>query len=95
MKDGKLRLVGFECLAEGAHRHVFYQCSQRLEDASYAVDQIYSDGPEQGDEEGYRSCREGIHVFPFEMRLPARQEGGDSKGVVEVNGASVRYIVMM
>lgn len=95
MKDGKLRIIGFECLAESVHRHVFYQCSQRLEDVSYASDQIYFDGPEQGDEEGYRSCREGIHTFPFEMCLPVKQEGGDAKGTVEMQGVAVRYITMM
>lgn len=95
MKDGKLRIIGYECLAEGAHRHVFYQCSQRMEDVSYASDQIYFDGPEQGDEEGYRSCREGHHVFPFEMSLPVKQEGGNAKGTVDVQGVAVRYITMM
>lgn len=95
MKDGKLRVVGFECLSEGTCRHMFYQYSQCLEDVSYASGQIYLDGPEQADGEGYRSCREGNHTFPFEMQLPARQEGGDAKGVVELQGAAVRYIIML
>ena len=90
----KLRVIGFECLTDGPNFHVFFHHSCQFDEISYAGEQIFSESPDYSDEEGYREAREGIHVLPFEMTLPDDSSGGKPKGVIDVHGAAVRYIVM-
>ncbi|KAI0045197.1 hypothetical protein FA95DRAFT_1583446 [Auriscalpium vulgare] len=96
LADAKVRVVGFECIPDEDARHVFYQHTRMLEEASYASEQIYGDGPDDTDSEGYRRGREGVHNLPFEMDLPVNPDGDNAKGDVELHGgAAVRYIVMI
>ena len=94
LANNKLRVIGFECLTDGPNFHVFFHHSCQFDEISYAGEQIFSESPDYGDEEGYREAREGIHVLPFEMTLPDNSSCGKPKGVIDVRGAAMRYIVM-
>lgn len=94
LANNKLRVIGFECLTDGPNFHVFFHHSCQFDEISYAGEQIFSESPDYSDEEGYREAREGIHVLPFEMTLPDDSSCGKPKGVVDVRGAAMRYIVM-
>ena len=94
LANNKLRVIGFECLTDGPNFHVFFHHSCQFDEISYAGEQIFSESPDYIDEEGYREAREGIHVLPFELTLPDDTSCGKPKGVTDVHGAAVRYIVM-
>lgn len=94
LAKNKLRVIGFECLTDGPNFHAFFHHSCQFDEISYAGEQIFSESPDYSDEEGYREAREGIHVLPFEMTLPDDSSCGKPKGVIDVHGAAVRYIVM-
>ena len=93
LANNKLRVIGFECLTDNATFHVFFHHSCRFDEISYAGEQVFSEGPDYTDEEGYREAREGIHVLPFEMMLPD-ESFGKPKGIIDIHGAAVRYIIM-
>lgn len=95
LANTKLRVIGFECLEDGPTFHVFFHYSCDFDQASYAGEQIFSESPDYGDEEGYREARLGIHVLPFEMTLPEDLRFGKPKGALDVRGGvSVHYIIM-
>lgn len=94
LANNKLRVIGFECSTDGSDFHVFFHYSCQFDEISYAGEQIFSESPDYSDEEGYREAREGIHVLPFEMTLPDDSSCGKPKGVIDVRGAAMRYIVM-
>ncbi|KAI0257218.1 hypothetical protein BJV78DRAFT_19938 [Lactifluus subvellereus] len=95
LANSKLRVVGFEYLADSPTFHVFFHHSCPFNELSYASEQIFSESPDYADEEGYREAREGLHLLPFEMTLPVDSCFGKPKGVIDVpGGASVRYIIM-
>lgn len=93
LANNKLRVIGFECLTDSPTFHVFFHHSCLFDEISYAGEQIFSETPDYSDDEGYREAREGIHVLPFEMALPD-DSFGKAKGVIDIHGAAVRYIVM-
>ena len=95
LANNKLRVIGFECLTDGPNFHVFFYRSYQFEEISYAGEQIFSESPDYSDEEGYREAREGTHVLPFEMTLPDDSSCGKPKGVIDIRGAALRYIVMV
>lgn len=95
LANPKLRVIGFECLADSPTSHVFFHYPSRFDEISYAGEQIFSEGPDYGDEDGYREARGGQHVLPFEMVLPEDSYFGKPKGVLDVpGGVSVRYVIM-
>jgi len=94
LANNKLRIIGFECLTDNPTFEVFFHHSCPFDEISYASEQIFSESPECSDEEGYREAREGIHMLPFEVTLPEDSSCGKPKGVIDVRGAAVRYIVM-
>jgi hypothetical protein len=95
LANNKLRVIGFECLTDSPTFHVFFHHSCRFDEISYAGEQIFSEGPDYGDEDGYREARGGQHVLPFEMMLPEDSYFGKPKGVLDVpGGVSVRYVIM-
>ncbi|KAI9512501.1 hypothetical protein F5148DRAFT_973425 [Russula earlei] len=94
MANIKLRAIGFESLADSPTFHVFYHYSCWIDEISYASEQVFSESPEYGDEDGYREAKEGTHVLPFEMALPNDPCFGKPKGVIDIRGAVVRYIIM-
>jgi hypothetical protein len=91
--DGKVRVVGFECIPHEDDRHTFYQCSAPLSAITDGLDGLYNAGP---DEEGFREAKEGVHILKFALPLPL--EGtttGDAKGVIHVHsGVRIRYITI-
>jgi hypothetical protein len=93
LANNKLRVIGFECLTDCPTFHVFFHHSCLFDEISYAGEQVFSETPDYSDEEGYREAREGIHVLPFEMTLPDNSFS-KAKGVIDIHGAAVRYIVM-
>jgi hypothetical protein len=94
LANNKLRVIGFESFADDPTFHVFFHYSCRFDEISYAGEQIFSESPDNGDEEGYREAREGMHILPFEMTLPDGPSFGEPKGAIDVRGAAVRYIIM-
>ena len=95
LANPKLRVIGFECLVDSPTLHVFFHYSSRFDEISYAGEQIFSESPDYGDEDGYREARGGQHVLPFEMMLPEDPRFGKPKGVLDVpGGVSVRYVIM-
>jgi hypothetical protein len=95
LANPKLRVIGFECLVDSPTSHVFFHYSSRFDEISYAGEQIFSESPDYGDEDGYREARAGQHVLPFEMMLPEDSCFGKPKGVLDVpGGVSVRYVIM-
>ena len=95
LANNKLRVIGFECLKDCPNFHVFFHHSCQFDEISYAGEQIFAESPDYSDEEGYREAREGIHILPFEMTLPDDSSCGKPKGVIDIHGAAVRYIVMV
>jgi hypothetical protein len=95
LANNKLRVVGFEYLADSPTFHVFFHYSCPFNELSYASEQIFSESFDYADQEGYREAREGLHVLPFEMMLPVDSCFGKPKGGIDVpGGAVVRYIIM-
>ncbi|KAI9444876.1 hypothetical protein H4582DRAFT_859335 [Lactarius indigo] len=95
LANNTLRVIGFEYLTDSPNFHVFYHLSRRFDDLSYASEQIFSESPDYGDEEGYREAKEGLHVLPFEMGLQVGACFGKPKGIVDMpSGVAMRYIVM-
>ncbi|KDQ63197.1 hypothetical protein JAAARDRAFT_92192, partial [Jaapia argillacea MUCL 33604] len=93
LSDGKVRLVGFECLPNHDDRHTFYQCSSSLSSITTAPHTLYLSPP---DLEGFAEAREGVHVLPFTMDLPIDSPSGNAKGILHVHsGVSVRYIALI
>ncbi|KZT05844.1 uncharacterized protein LAESUDRAFT_743615 [Laetiporus sulphureus 93-53] len=91
--DGKIRVVGFECIPGDEDRHTFYQCASPLEAVTEGLPLLYNSSP---DSEGFVEIIEGVHVLPFVMRLPSDGTFGMAKGVLNVHsGVNVRYIAMV
>jgi hypothetical protein len=90
--EGKVRVVGFECIPNEDDRYTFYQCAAPLSAISRASNVIYADNP---GEDGFAEAKEGVHVMPFALLLPLEGQAGDAKGVLHVHsGVTVRYIAM-
>ena len=95
LANNTLRIIGFEYLTDIPPFHVFFHFSRNFDDISYASEQIFLEGPDYCDEEGYREAKEGLHVLPFEMVVPMDPRFGKPKGVIDVpGGVAMRYIIM-
>lgn len=90
--EPKLRVVGYEYVPSIEERHVFYQESQPISSLNSSWDIPFDSGP---DDDGFALARIGLHVIPFSFFLPIAGTCGDSKGVFNSSGASVRYVIMM
>lgn len=92
ISNGKIRVVGFECIPNDDDRHVFYQHSALLCSVTTSSMSIFTSPP---DTEGFAGVREGVHNLKFAMHIPL--DGGTSpKGVLHVHsGVTVRYLAMM
>ena len=86
-----LRVVGFEFVSSTDERHVFYQESQPISSLSSAWNAPLDS---EFDDDGFARAKAGLHIIPFSFFLPVAGTCGDSKGVFNSSGASVRYIVM-
>lgn len=94
ISDGKLRVVGFECIQNEEKRHTFYQQSVFLSSASPTSESLYNS---PSDNEGFYTAKEGVHVLPFSMYLALEGGEGSPKGTIgrSHGGIAVRYILMM
>ncbi|KIK70693.1 hypothetical protein GYMLUDRAFT_287717 [Collybiopsis luxurians FD-317 M1] len=93
ISDGKIRVVGFECILNEEKRHTFYQQSALLSEASPAAISLYDSPP---DNEGFYAAKDGVHVFPFSMYLTLEGGEGAPKGTLPPHaGIAVRYILMI
>ena len=92
LAGGKVRVVGFECIPNTNDRHTFYHCAAPLSSIAVPPLQFWATEP---DADGFSEAKEGSHILPFVMQLPAE---GDSmaKGVFHAHsGVKVRYIAMV
>ncbi|OBZ79498.1 hypothetical protein A0H81_00809 [Grifola frondosa] len=93
LAEGKVRVIGFECIPNEDDRHTFYQCAAPLSAVTDASSSLYKSPP---DGEGFSQAMEGVHVLPFAMHLAPDCAFGMPKGVVSMHsGVSVRYIAMI
>jgi len=92
ISDGKVRVIGFECISNEHDRYPFYQCSALLSAITTTPESLrgYSN-----DAEGFAPAIEGVHTLAFSMHLPMSTEHGVPKGVLHAQtGVAVRYIAM-
>ncbi|SCZ97704.1 BZ3500_MvSof-1268-A1-R1_Chr4-3g07389 [Microbotryum saponariae] len=87
----KVRVVGFEELACGEARHVFYHHAAHIESTTIAKDRSLPFCDPLGDDEGFHKGRLGEHAVPFAMSLPV---GKGAKGGWKCKQGVVRYIVI-
>ena len=89
--EPKLRVVGYESVPSIDGRHVFYQESQPI---SFLSNSWNAPFDSELDDNGFARAKSGLHIIPFSFHLPVTGTCGDSKGVFNSSGASVRYIIM-
>ena len=93
LADGRVRVIGFECVPGERHHHTFYQRASALSAITDAHSRLYDSPP---DEEGFASALEGVHILPFAMYLPDDGVFGSAKGCLSIqSGGALRYIAMM
>ncbi|KAJ3844951.1 hypothetical protein F5878DRAFT_636975 [Lentinula raphanica] len=93
ISDGKIRVVGFECIQNEEKRYTFYQQSVSLSDASPSAEVLFDSPP---DNEGFYAVKDGTHGLPFSMYLALEGGQGTPKGIHSPHaGIAIRYIVMI
>ncbi|KAI0931843.1 hypothetical protein AcW2_000631 [Taiwanofungus camphoratus] len=93
LAEGKIRVIGFECIPNQDDRHTFFQCTSPLSAATDAFHGLYVSPP---DPEGFSQAAEGVHILPFAMHLPLDGPSGVAKGVLNVHsGVAAQYIAMI
>lgn len=94
VSDGKVRVIGFECIRNESDRHTFYLCSSSLSSVTDASHELFDSS---ADEEGFAYAKEGVHGLPFSMHLPLDGDVGTAKGLILHShaGVAIRYIVML
>ncbi|KAF6766666.1 hypothetical protein DFP72DRAFT_27643 [Ephemerocybe angulata] len=90
--DGRLRLIGFECIAPVKERSIFYEYVVPLSSVARDLDDLYLSG---ADEEGFMLANEGQFLFPFSFEISSTADYGAPKGsFTPHSGVALRYIVM-
>ncbi|TFK92792.1 hypothetical protein K466DRAFT_659016 [Polyporus arcularius HHB13444] len=93
LAEGRVRVIGFECIPGESDRHTFYQRASPLSAITDAYTGVYDSPP---DAEGFSRAMEGVHVLPFAMQLPIDDAFGSAKGAATVqSGVTMRYIAMI
>ncbi|KAM5530599.1 hypothetical protein V8D89_015717, partial [Ganoderma adspersum] len=93
LADGRVRVIGFECIPGTRDYHTFYQRASALSAVTDALARIYDSPP---DAEGFSRAMEGVHILPFAMHLSEDETFGSAKGTVNIHsGAALRYIAMI
>ncbi|RDX50472.1 hypothetical protein OH76DRAFT_1482249 [Lentinus brumalis] len=93
LAEGRVRVIGFECIPGESERHTFYQRASPLSAITDAYTGVYDSPP---DAEGFSRAMEGVHVLPFAMQLPIDDAFGSAKGAATVpSGVTIRYIAMI
>jgi hypothetical protein len=92
VSQGKVRLVGFECIPQKDNKCTFYKYSALLSEIAPSWKGLFESPP---DNDGWAKAQEGVHVFPFAMLLPPDGGCGMAKGVLNINsGVAIRYVAM-
>lgn len=92
LSKAKVRVVGYEAIPFGNTRCTFYQCTALLPQVASAWDSVLASPP---DEDGWAEAKEGIHVLPFSLTLPADGTCGIAKGTLNVHsGVALMYFAM-
>ncbi|KAI1793814.1 hypothetical protein LXA43DRAFT_884840, partial [Ganoderma leucocontextum] len=93
LADGRVRVIGFECIPSERDYHTFYQRASTLTAITDAYARIYDSPP---DAEGFSRAMEGVHVLPFAMHLSEDATFGSAKGAINIqSGVALRYIAMI
>ncbi|KIK96380.1 hypothetical protein PAXRUDRAFT_116921, partial [Paxillus rubicundulus Ve08.2h10] len=92
LSKAKVRVVGYEAIPWGNTRCTFYQCTALLSHVAPAWQDVLASPL---DKEGWAEAKEGIHVLPFALFLPADGSCGIAKGTLNVHsGVALRYFAM-
>ncbi|KAF5323526.1 hypothetical protein D9611_005648 [Ephemerocybe angulata] len=75
--DGRLRLIGFECIAPVKERSIFYEYVVPLSSVARDLGDLYLSG---ADEEGFMLVNEGQFLFPFSFEISSTADYGAPKG---------------
>ncbi|KAG0707477.1 hypothetical protein DFH29DRAFT_796690 [Suillus ampliporus] len=92
LSQGKVRVVGFECIPQKDNKCTFYKCSALLSEIAPSWKGLFKSPP---DDDGWAEAQEGVHVFPFAMLLPPDGACGMAKGILSMHsGVAIRYVAM-
>ncbi|KAG2155578.1 hypothetical protein DEU56DRAFT_724661 [Suillus clintonianus] len=92
LSQGKVRVVGFECIPQKDSKCTFYKYSALLSEIAPSWKGLFKSQP---DDDGWAEAQEGVHVFPFAMLLPPDGACGMAKGVLSMHsGVAIRYVAM-
>lgn len=92
LSKAKVRVVGYEAIPYGNTRCTFYQCTTLLSHVAPAWDSVLASPP---DEDGWAEAKEGVHLLPFSLTLPADGTCGIAKGTLNIHsGVALRYFAM-
>ncbi|KAG1757165.1 hypothetical protein EDB19DRAFT_1841154 [Suillus lakei] len=92
ISQGKIRVVGFECIPQKDSKCTFYKYSALLSEVAPSWMGLFKSPP---DDDGWAEAQEGIHVFPFAMLLPTDGACGMAKGVLSMHsGVAIKYVAM-
>ncbi|KAG2156636.1 uncharacterized protein EDB93DRAFT_1326348 [Suillus bovinus] len=90
--QGKVRVVGFECIPQKDNKCTFYKYSALLSEIAPSWKGLFKSLP---DDDGWAEAQEGVHVFPFAMLLPLDSGCGMPKGAFNIDsGVAIKYIAM-
>ncbi|KAJ3548859.1 hypothetical protein NMY22_g1102 [Coprinellus aureogranulatus] len=93
LSQGRMRVIGFECIMQEKERAVFYELGISLSSVCQNLDDLYESGP---DEEGFMLASEGQFTFPFSLHIKSEGVTGVPKGYFPPHsGVAIRYIVML
>lgn len=92
LSQGKVRIVGFECIPQKDSRCTFYKYSALLSEIAPSWGGLFKSSPDNDD---WAEAQEGVHVFPFAMLLPPDGGCGMAKGVLNISsGVGIKYVAM-
>ncbi|KAG1885482.1 hypothetical protein F4604DRAFT_1918180 [Suillus subluteus] len=92
LSQGKVRIVGFECIPQKDSRCTFYKYSALLSEIAPLWKGLFKSPPDNDD---WAEAQEGVHVFPFAMLLPLDGGYGMAKGALKINsGVAIKYVAM-
>ena len=92
LSKAKVRVVGYEAIPYGNTRCTFYQCTALLSHVAPAWDSILASPPNK---DGWAEAKQGVHVLPFSLTLPADGTYGTAKGTLNIHsGVALRYFAM-
>lgn len=92
LSQGKVRVVGFECIPQKDSKCTFYRYSTLMSEIAPLWKGLFKSPP---DDDGWAEAQEGVHIFPFAMLLPVDGSCGMAKGVLSIkSGVAIKYVTM-